>query len=183
MNAFWLDEDLRQAARFYADQHVGKMLLEAAQVCCTAARIHGYDDEFLYQKTHVHHPLVHWASESRANWDRLFELARALDSEFRERFDHDESHASWRLLERLDRNRLAIPLAEPTSPPQCMPEQYRRPGDVVAAYRAYYANEKADRLRWSRAPEPPWLDAYRIEEEDDTASTDATSPSPADDPS
>ena len=174
MNAFWLDEDLRQAARFHADQHVGKMLLEAAQVCCTAARIHGHDEEFLYRKTHVHHPLVHWASESRANWDRLFELARALDSAFRDRFDHDDSHASWQMLCRIDRDRLAVPDAPATPPPQCMPDRYRRPDDLVGAYRDYYANEKADRLRWVHAPEPPWLDAYRRSDETAVEPEDVT---------
>lgn len=48
MNVFWLDEDPRLAARYHCDQNVNKLLLEAAQVLCTAARENGYDAEFCY---------------------------------------------------------------------------------------------------------------------------------------
>lgn len=38
MNIFWLDEDLEKAAEYHCDKHLGKMLVEAVQILCTALR-------------------------------------------------------------------------------------------------------------------------------------------------
>ncbi|MFC6798519.1 hypothetical protein [Haladaptatus sp. DYSN1] len=160
MNVFWLDEDPRKAARYHCDQHVNKMLLEAAQILSTTLRAHGHDEAFLYQPTHTGHPTVKWASHSRENWLRLYEFAGALNEEFMERFGHDEAHASWRMLQLIDRDSIAIPAREPTEPPQCMPEEYCRE-DLVDAYRAYYANDK-EWAEWKYTAEPDWLLEYRL---------------------
>ena len=166
MNVFWLDEEPRLAARYHCDQHVAKLILEAAQVLCTAARANGYDAAFLYRPTHVDHPVTRWAGESRANWLRLREHARALDAEYRERYEKDDHHASWLVIERIEPDAIDFPAEEPTPRPQAMPEEYKRPDDPVGAYRAYYAGEKADWARWDRTEEPPWLEAYRREGEE-----------------
>ncbi len=39
-----------------------------------------------------------------------------------------------------------------------MPEEYRNPDDTVAAYRAYYAGEKAEWAEWRYTDEPSWLE-------------------------
>ena len=158
MNVFWLDEDPRLAAGYHCDQHVNKMLLEAAQVLCTAARENGYDADFLYRATHVDHPVTKWAAESRANWLRLREHAEALNAEFVERYDKEGDHASWSVIERIDPAAIDFPTEEPTPRPQAMPERYRRPDDPVGAYRAYYAGEKAEWAEWKYTDEPSWLD-------------------------
>lgn len=157
MNVFWLDEDPRLAARYHCDQHVNKMLLEAAQLLCTAARENGYDADFLYRATHVDHPVTRWAGASRANWLRLCEHAEALNAEFVERYGKECDHASWTVIERIDPDEIEFPSSEPTPRPQAMPERYRRPGDPVSAYRAYYAGEKAEWAEWKYTDEPPWL--------------------------
>ncbi|ADD04106.1 uncharacterized protein Nmag_0519 [Natrialba magadii ATCC 43099] len=165
VNVFWLDEDPRLAARYHCDQHVNKLLLEAAQVLCTAARENGYEAEFLYQPTHVSHPVTEWATESRANWLRLREHAEALNAEFTERYekDEDETHASWEVIDQIDPDLIDFPSAEPTPRPQAMPDEYRCPDDPVAAYRAYYAGEKAEFATWEYTEEPPWLAEYLVE--------------------
>ncbi|MFC4438462.1 MULTISPECIES: hypothetical protein [Natrialbaceae] len=160
MNVFWLDQDPRLAARYHCDEHVNKLLLEAAQVLCTAARENGYDAEFLYASTHVGHPVTQWAAESRANWLRLRDHAEALNSEFVERYEKETDHASWQVIERIEPDAIEFPADEPTPRPQAMPEEYRRPGDPVAAYRAYYAGEKADWATWAHTDEPAWLAEY-----------------------
>ncbi|NKE36485.1 hypothetical protein GWG54_11760 [Natronococcus sp. JC468] len=161
MNVFWLDEDPRLAARYHCDEHVNKLLLEAAQVLCTAARENSYEREFLYAPTHAGHPVTVWATESRANWLRLREHAAALNAEFVERYEKDDDHASWTVIERIDPDGIDFPSDEPTPRPQAMPEEYRRPGDPVGAYRAYYAGEKAEWATWAHTEEPPWLEEYR----------------------
>ena len=37
MNLFYLDEDLDKCAEYHVDNHVNKMILEAAQLLCTVA--------------------------------------------------------------------------------------------------------------------------------------------------
>ncbi|MFC7231529.1 hypothetical protein ACFQMM_09175 [Saliphagus sp. GCM10025308] len=158
MNVFWLDEDPRLAARYHCDEHVNKLLLEAAQVLCTAARENGYDgdDEFLYASTHANHPVTRWATESEANWRRLRDHAEALNAEFRERYEKREDHASWAVVQQIDPDLIDFPSVEPTPRPQAMPEAYRR-DDPVDAYRAYYAAEKAPWATWAHTERPPWL--------------------------
>lgn len=160
MNVFWLDDDPRLAARYHCDQHVNKLLLEAAQIMCTAARENGLEAEFLYRPTHVDHPVTQWASESRANWLRLREHAEALNAEFVGRYDKDEDHASWQVIDRIDLDDLEFPMTEPTPRPQAMPDEYRRE-DPVEAYRAYYAGEKAEWAEWQYTDRPPWLEEYQ----------------------
>ncbi|NGM67654.1 hypothetical protein G6M89_01290 [Natronolimnobius sp. AArcel1] len=160
MNVFWLDAEPRLAARYHCDQHVNKLLLEAAQVLCTAARENGLEREFLYQPTHIAHPVTQWATESRANWLRLREHAEALNAEFVERYEKDEDHASWQVIEQIDPDEIDFPASEPTPRPQAMPDEYKRPDDPVAAYRAYYAGEKAEWAEWNYTDEPPWLEEY-----------------------
>jgi len=36
MNLFYLDKDLDKCAEYHVDKHVNKMILEAAQLLCTA---------------------------------------------------------------------------------------------------------------------------------------------------
>lgn len=162
MNVFWLDEDPRLAARYHCDQHVNKLLLEAAQVLCTAARENGLDAEFLYSPTHASHPVTEWATESRANWLRLREHAEALNEEFVERYDKDEAHASWQVIERIDPDEIGFPQSAPTPRPQAMPDEYRC-DDPVEAYRAYYAGEKAEWAEWRYTDPPPWLETHLAE--------------------
>lgn len=167
MNVFWLDDDPRLAARYHCDRHVSKMLLEAAQLCCTAVQSWDYGAEFLYRPTHADHPCTTWACASRANWERLREHARALNAEFRERFGHETDHASWTVIDRIVLDDVAFPAEEPTPRPQAMAPTYRREGDTVGAYRTYYATEKATAswAEWRYTDEPPWLEEYRLERE------------------
>ena len=44
-----------------------------------------------------------------------------------------------------------------TQPPQCMPDQYKVPGNSIAAYRAYYLAEKIQQSRWTKRPAPAWI--------------------------
>ena len=41
MNIFFLHDDPDQAARYYADKHVGKILIECCQMMSTSAREYG----------------------------------------------------------------------------------------------------------------------------------------------
>lgn len=152
MNVFAVHRDPERAARALCDRHVVKMTLETAQILCSAARTH-LGQRAPYRATHAHHPCVAWAAARRANWEWLVRHGLALADEYARRFG------------RVHRSRAVIARMARLGPPpkqagrrqafaQVMPERYRGP-DAVAAYRRYYAGEKARFARWTPPSRPP----------------------------
>ncbi|HHS49857.1 MAG TPA: hypothetical protein ENN07_01945 [candidate division Zixibacteria bacterium] len=153
MNIFVLDEDPRQSAQYHCDRHVIKMILESAQILCTAAIARGFDAP--YKPTHAKHPCVIWAGESFSNFRWLFVLGLALEAEHKFRWGEDRHHRSGDVIRALAHVEFEDIGRTPFV--QAMPEQYRVPGDAVMAYRQYYNAEKASFARWTRRPAPPWF--------------------------
>ena len=80
MNIFYIDKDPVQAAEWMVDKHVVKMILESAQLLCTAHRfLDGTEyvdatsgrrikrwmlsdarESVLYSATHINHPSAIW---------------------------------------------------------------------------------------------------------------------------
>ena len=153
MNVFVLSEDPRECARFHADQHVGKMLMESVQLLFAAC-----PGETPWRKTHLNHPCAVWVRESRENWRWLLALASALAAEHARRFGTVHG-AAFQLPWLRDR--------EPDLPPvgrtpfaQAVPEAFRSES-ALSAYRAYYSADKrtlAGRpASWTRRPVPEWF--------------------------
>lgn len=162
VNAFWLDEDVEQAAAWLVDDHVLSSILEGAMVLTTAAQLTGYPREETLSFTHADHPLTVWAADHPDNWQRLYAYVQACHEEWRYRWDHgDEVHGSWETVQHLDRDavRELVWDGEPGPPPQLTGD--REAEDVVDAYRLYYANDKRHLHRWTKRDPPPWLDEYR----------------------
>ena len=159
MNIFVLDEDIEQCARYHCDQHVVKMILESAQIACTALNLHGFTTPF--KSTHVQHPCVRWATASQSNLEWLVQLARALNREYRFRYDKDKDHASIAVLDQIEQMRFAT--LGLTEFPQAMPEQYRVTGDPVTAYRNFYVGEKMRFARWTKRSVPEWITGVQAE--------------------
>jgi len=163
MNIFYIDKDPRVAAKAMTNKHVVKMILESAQLLCTAHRmLDGYEatvksksgsnlkkwkhfnetyDNLLYKSTHANHPSAIWVRESVENYNWLYEHFIALGNEYKSRYDN--THKSI--------NDLAFILAQP---PRHIPnvkqtpirvaitnKQWHRP-DPVESYRLYYKEEK-----------------------------------------
>ena len=78
MNIFHTSDDPRECALALDDLRVNKMIIETAQLLCTALRLAGVEDERLYRITHQNHPSAIWARETRANFDWLVQHAIAL---------------------------------------------------------------------------------------------------------
>lgn len=152
MNIFVLDTDIRACARYHADSHVVKMILESAQMLCTV--LFENSMEAPYRPTHRRHPCTLWAGRSLSNWIWLRNLALALNREFHYRFGRGRDHASAVVVESLAMP--PIPDIGLTEFAQALPERYRVPGDAVAAYRTYYIAEKAHMARWTRRRRPRW---------------------------
>ena len=152
MNIFVLDTDPAIAAAYHCDQHVVKMILESAQMLCTALHIHGVATP--YKPTHMKHPCTIWAAETHSNWLWLRQLAHHLNIEFKKRYQKEANHKSWDIIESLDET--PIPSGPLTPFVQAMPDQYK-PADPVTAYRQFYREEKASFAQWLHTKTPAWI--------------------------
>lgn len=152
MNIFVLDKDIEKCARYHCDQHVVKMILESAQMLCTALDKKGFSTP--YKPTHMRHPCVLWVEESFGNFLWLKNLAVALNAEYRFRFERDSDHRSISVIDEISGygyDDLGL-----TEFAQAMPEKYRVPGDAVKAYRQFYIGEKMKFAKWTKRSVPEW---------------------------
>ena len=132
------------------DKHVVKMVLETAQMLCTAARAKG--GWAPYGATHTKHPCTLWAQRSQENWSWLVEHGKALCAEYTRRYNkHHKSEPVIRYCGELD---LQFDRRERTPFAQAMPDQYKNEC-AVTAYRAYYMGEKAGFATW-KTQTPDW---------------------------
>jgi hypothetical protein len=177
MNIFVLDSSPKQAAEYHCDKHVIKMILESAQLLCTAHRvIDGEEtrciqngrkqtlwihpdakmDETLYKSTHMNHGCAVWVRESAQNYYWVYELMLELNREFVRRYrkqkDHETIVKLQGVLSQIPSNLKDIGF---TIPPRCMPLEYQE-ADVVQSYRNYYSKGKRDIASWTDTPVPFW---------------------------
>ena len=155
MNIFVLDYCPTVAAQMQCDKHVVKMPLECAQMLSTVHRTCGSDEMALYKPTHKNHPCTLWASASRANYDWLYRHFKALSDEYTHRYGR--VHLSWQKLKDVVAHCPAQIVDDGLTPfAQAMPDEYKH-DDAVTAYRAYYVNDKAKILTYTRRDQPIWL--------------------------
>jgi hypothetical protein len=157
MNIFVLDNDPYQAAQYHCDKHVVKMILETAQLLCTAHRELDGDDNVdpdLYRKTHKNHPSAKWVRESNNNYNWTWCLLDGLCKEYTLRYG--KTHLTeTKLLNKLQQLPHNIHIGYKTTQPQCMPDEYK--GDnTVDAYRKYYIGAKSNFAKWKNTPRPEW---------------------------
>tara|TARA_A100001234_G_scaffold124888_1_gene109477 strand:- start:1004 stop:1510 length:507 start_codon:yes stop_codon:yes gene_type:complete len=158
MNIFYLHTDPSACAAAQCDKHVVKMVLETAQLLCTAHRIIDGDDiadaKNLYKATHRNHPSAVWVRSSQAAYEWTAAHFCALLSEYAARYS--KRHACSKLLLALLTPPSGIADEPFTAPPQCMPDEYKQ-DNTVLAYRAYYIGDKSYMARWTNAPVPEWF--------------------------
>ena len=153
MNIFVLDRCPIKAAQYQCDRHVIKMVLETAQLLCTAF------DQAPYKKTHYNHPCAIWTRQARDNYTWLLHHGYALGDEYKQRYG--KTHKSVDVLDWCSANMGTIVFPEISMTPfaQAMPDQYRNE-DPVVAYRNYYIHEKFKIAKWKHNNAPAW---YTIE--------------------
>lgn len=181
MNIFYLNSNPEIAAQEHVDRHVVKMILESAQLLCTAHRIsdgclttisrqtsagkvrnvktyvhpNPNLDTLLYSCTHANHPCAIWARETINNYMWLYELFVALCDEYT--FRYGKTHKTDSLLREVLRTPPTnIKRDGFTFPPQAMPTAYKH-ADAVVAYRNYYVGAKAKFAKWTKRPIPNWF--------------------------
>ena len=143
MNIFYLDECPDKAARLQYNKHVVKMILESAQMLCTAH--HCYGDKYQvenvpYKQAHLNHPSTIWTRRSKSTYMWLYDHMMALGDEYTKRYG--KTHLSITKC----KDFLAIPPRhiqgdDWCQPPQAMPDEYKDECSIQA-YWNYYIGEK-----------------------------------------
>ncbi len=156
MNIFYLHPDPNKAAAYHYDKHKVKMILEAAQMLCTAhhhyAELYEYDGSYIpYRKAHYNHPSTKWARENMQTYFWLYDYMMALGEEYTKRYK--KKHLSI--------TKCAKVLLNPpkgmqnghfTMPPQCMPDEYKVLNNSLKAYWNYYINDKKSIINKDEKP-------------------------------
>jgi hypothetical protein len=181
MNIFYLSENPKQAAQYHLDKHVVKMILESAQLLCTAHRLldgiqtkqakttrsgkirhvnryvlaNPLNNELMYNATHINHPCAAWCRDNINNYMWLYELFVALCDEYT--FRYGKKHKTDLMLRDILKSApVSISQSSFTFPAQAMPVQYKH-SDPVIAYRNYYIGAKAKFARWTKRSIPSWF--------------------------
>jgi hypothetical protein len=160
MNIFYLSEDPILCAKYHNDSHCVKMILEYAQLMCTAHREldviskGSLMDTTLYKATHKNHPSAVWVRESKANYEFLHKLFSALCNEYTHRYGkiHKTDRTLRKLLYWPPKN---MPDGEFTQPAQAMPNDVKHE-DSITAYRNYYKVHKDHLAKW-KTTTPTWF--------------------------
>lgn len=151
MNIFVLDLDPTKAAQYQCDRHVVKMVLESAQLLCSA------HESAPYKRTHYNHPCAVWTRSSMSNYKWLLSHAYALAAEYKQRYGKE--HKCVEVLDWCRDNDPMILDLGLTPFAQAMPDQYKNE-DPVVAYRSYYIHEKNKIAKWKHGNVPAW---YTVE--------------------
>ena len=140
MNIFYLHEDPQKAAEYQYDKHVVKMILESAQMLCTAHHHYDNGDNVPYKKAHYNHPSTVWARANKPQYFWLYNHMIALGEEYTKRYG--KTHLTIaKCKEALLLHPHGMPDGFFTQPPQCMPDEYKTECSVDA-YWNYYIGDK-----------------------------------------
>jgi len=155
MNIFFLDFDVEKCAKYHCDKHVVKMILETAQLLCSAHHVTIHDTIHVpYKLSHKNHPCSIWVRESLSNYLYLCELGLALGEEYTYRYG--KTHKSIEVIQWCLTNRPNIKDIGFTTPPLAMPDEYKV-DSVVESYRNYYKGAKSTIVSWKNREKPDWF--------------------------
>ena len=144
MNIFYLDKCPDKAARLQYNKHVVKMILESAQMLCTAHHCYGdkwQKENVPYKQAHLNHPSTVWTRRSKSTYMWLYEHMMALGTEYYVRYG--KTHLTiTKCKEFLATPPKHIQGDEWSQPPQAMPDEYKHK-DSIIAYWQYYINDKS----------------------------------------
>ena len=143
MNIFYLDKCPVKAAQVQYNKHVVKMILESAQMLCTAHHCYGDKSQVEnvpYKQAHLNHPSTVWTRRSKSTYMWLYNHMMALGDEYTKRYG--KTHLSITKC----KDFLAIPPRhiqgdDWCQPPQAMPDEYKTECSIQA-YWNYYIGEK-----------------------------------------
>lgn len=163
MNIFFLDKNPELAAKYQCDKHVVKMILESAQLLSTAHRVLDGNklvlsddrEQVLYKATHINHPSAVWCRATHGNYIWLADHFEYLLNEYTFRYNkrHKTEDYHKELIKAPDR----IEPDKFTTPPCCMPDEFKISNDPVINYREYYKIGKSHLHKWTKREKPQWI--------------------------
>ena len=182
MNIFYVDKNPETAAKMMCDKHIIKMILESAQMLCTAKRVldgkeymaktkngrnikrwrleNSNEEAIIYKAGWLGHPSTQWVLKSAYNYVWLYNHMMALNQEYKLRWQKNVNHTSIDKLGFILRNppKNARVDVMGTDATPAMPDHCKIPGDVVGSYRKYYILEKRRFAKWEKpnAVMPDW---------------------------
>ena len=140
MNIFYLDKCPYKAAELQYNKHVVKMILESAQMLCTAHHHYNLFTDVPYKKAHYNHPSTIWVRQNKNHYRWLYNHMIGLGQEYEDRYG--KTHLSiTKCKGPLFTYPVDIPEGKFEQPPQCMPDEYKDPCSIQA-YWNYYIGEK-----------------------------------------
>ena len=150
MNIFYLSHCPKKAAEYQYNKHVVKMILESAQLLCSAHIMLDSEIDVPYKLTHKNHPSAVWVRASRSNYAWLYFHMMALGKEYKKRYNKEHLTIS-KCRDVLSQTPGPIFNIGLTDMPQCMPDEYKLNRLLyVSAYRDYYKGEKEYLAKWEK---------------------------------
>lgn len=152
MNIFILNEDPEIAAQELCDKHVVKMILETAQMLCSAFP----QGKAPYKRTHYNHPCSVWTRSSLDNYNWLITHGLEMCYEYTRRYGR--VHKSQAVIEWCELNKNSVEFCTEglTAFAQAMPDEYKHKS-AVEAYRRYYRGDKKSFAVWNHSEKPSWF--------------------------
>ena len=154
MNVFYTNSNPITCAYDHCSVHVNKMIIEYAQILSTAH--HFFDknnNKQIYKATHVNHPSVIWARQSKSNYFWLFTLYKELCYIY---YLHSgKQHKSSLILNELKIPPDLLPDSKFTEPPLAMPDEFKS-NDTVHSYRLYIISKYNDWVSRERKIKVDW---------------------------
>ncbi len=162
MNIFYLDKCPVKAAQVQYNKHVVKMILESAQMLCTAHHELLHEPDVPYKPAHVNHPSTIWVRTDNYNYHWLYDHMLALGDEYTKRYGRE--HATITKLNKVlmypPKN---IPYKKFKQPPQAMPDECKNESSIIA-YRTYYNLYKQHFAKWTNRKMPAFFKNYVVRE-------------------
>ena len=141
MNIFYLDKCPYKAAELQYNKHVVKMILESAQMLCTAHHHYNLFTDVPYKKAHYNHPSTIWCRQNKNHYRWLYNHMIGLGQEYEDRYG--KTHLSIiKCKGPLFTYPVDIPEGKFEQPPQCMPDEYKDKCSIQAYWNYYIGDKK-----------------------------------------
>lgn len=156
MNIFVISDDPVVCASALDDLRLNKMIIETAQLLCTAMISHGYVNSNIYKTTHLNHPCAVWTRQTEGNFRWLVKYFDALNSERENRTG--KTHASYiKIWPELCNGWQLIPKGNQTPFVNC--SYYKYDVDVFNAYKEtlkmkWTLDKRSP--KWTNTTKPSW---------------------------
>lgn len=161
MNIFVSDFCPKESAKNLDDKRLVKMILESAQMLCTAINLAG-NGQSPYKSTHRNHPDTIWVRTSYENYSWLLEHFVALCKEYTNRFHKVHKCEQYTDLFYSHSTEIAYTHKGLTTFPNCT--IFKEIKETTLAYRNYlnykWANDKTSKrpAKWTNSSKPAWAE-------------------------